>query len=171
MIPGGLLTESRFAQVNYPNASFGGVPLTFDLNLKEANLRTLEAQGTLDLFVEVQFLDIGIILGTLLFFSSLALLVSKRFETNSLLRKISLSAVLAFLIAPLMDALENLSILLFISLHSDGKYSWLNLLNSCFTLAKGAFFIIGWILLGISILALAIIWLRHLVDHRSREAT
>jgi len=34
MIPGGLATEAKFKEVNYPGREAGGVPLTFDLDKK-----------------------------------------------------------------------------------------------------------------------------------------
>ena len=62
-------------EVNYPGRESGGLPLTFDLNRKVEDLRTLENQNTLRLLRTAQIYDIGIILGTLVFFISLTILI------------------------------------------------------------------------------------------------
>ena len=167
MMLGGLKTESAFSKVNYPGSDFGGVPLTFDLQLKQDNLNILERQGTLDLFVTVQYLDIGIIIGTLLFFSFLTLLIIKPFDKNSIFKKLGILATAFFLIAPMMDALENISILILIAFREQYDLLWLSFMNSGFTLGKMAFFYLGWLLGGIILSGLTIMSLQRLFAKRT----
>ncbi|MFQ5976767.1 MAG: hypothetical protein ACE5OZ_01395 [Candidatus Heimdallarchaeota archaeon] len=149
MIPFGLLTEALFAEVNYPGAGdFGGVPLSFDVDEKQRNLDILDQQDTLDLFVIVQIVDFGIVIGTLLVFTSIALLLTKRIpEEKTSSRKIGLIALLALCAGPLCDALENISLVIIIANRGNSTFTWLDYLNSFFTLGKTVFFVIGWILL------------------------
>ncbi|MDH5232275.1 MAG: hypothetical protein OEY38_19610 [Gammaproteobacteria bacterium] len=167
MMLGGLTTESAFSKVNYPGSDFGGVPLTFDLQLKQENLSILERQGTLDLFVTVQYLDVGIIIGTLLFFTFLTLLIIKPFEQKSVFHKTGIVAIASFLIAPTMDALENISMLILIAFRDQKDLLWLSFLNSGFTLGKMTFFYIGWILAGIIIFSLLYRLCRRIIDKQN----
>lgn len=145
MLAGGLTTERHFAQVKYPGADFGGVPLTFDLVKKNTNLETLKEIGTYDLFVFVQYLDFGIVLGTLLFFTFLGLLMLKLIPKKTLTYSTGVAAVLCYLIAPLMDALENISLLSYLDVREYATVEWINAMNSVFTLGKISFFYLGWI--------------------------
>ncbi len=171
MMVGGLNTEAAFSQVNYPGADFGGVPLTFDLQLKQDNLNVLERQGTLDLFVTVQYLDIGIIIGTLLFFTFLTLLIIKPFDKGSVFHKLGILAIACFLLAPLMDALENISILILIAFRGQYDLWWLSFLNSGFTLGKQGFFYLGWFLGGVVLIGLLVMWMQRFFTGKTVRAS
>ncbi|NUT90529.1 MAG: hypothetical protein HOY78_00735 [Saccharothrix sp.] len=138
LVPGGVVTEQAFARVHYPGAGFGGVPLSFDLRHKYDALDALERNGTLDQFVLVQALDVTIIVGTLLVFTSATLLAARHRDAR--LRRLTTAA---FVLAPAMDASENVSLLALIA-SRDRHPDWLNLLHSCCTLGKAVFFVAGW---------------------------
>lgn len=143
MAPGGIVTEQAFARVHYPGAGFGGVPLTFDLQRKYDALDTLERNGTLDQFVLVQALDVTIIVGTLLVFTALTLLATRRQNAAAWVRRLGRYTTAAFVLAPTMDALENVSMLALIAFR-DRHPDWLNVLQSSCTLGKTVFFVAGW---------------------------
>lgn len=161
MMAGGLTTEAVFKQVHYPGSDSGGVPLTFDLQRKEEILQLLEEQQTLGLFLQVQFLDFGIVIGTLLFFVFLSLWIARALPATEALRRGSAFAALLFLLAPCMDTCENISQIILITFRGQEDLLWLSFLNSCFTLGKMAFFILGWLLLGGMILMIVFRLLRH----------
>jgi hypothetical protein len=155
MMPGGIVTEQVFARVHYPGAGFGGVPLSFDLQHKYDALNTLERNGTLDQFVLVQALDVTIIVGTLLVFTALTLLATRHQNTGAWIRRLGRLTTIAFVLAPTMDASENVSMLALIAFrhrHPD----WLNFLQSSCTLGKTVFFIAGWCGLAILLTTWAI---------------
>lgn len=162
MVPSGLKTESEFAKVHYPGADFGGVPLTFDLQLKQDNLTLLENQNTLNQFVAVQYWDIGIIVGTFVFFTFLTLLLITPLSPTSIFHRLGRGAVGLFMLAPLMDALENLSILTIIAYRTQYDLLWLSFLNSSFTLGKIGFFYLGWLSGGILLIRLAVMGLQSM---------
>jgi hypothetical protein len=143
MMPGGIVTEQVFARVHYPGAGFGGVPLSFDLQRKYEALDTLERNGTLDQFVLVQALDVTIIVGTLLVFTALTLLATRRRNAGARVRELGRLTTAAFVLAPTMDAIENVSMLALIAFR-DRHPDWLNVLQSSSTLGKTVFFIAGW---------------------------
>ena len=143
MVPGGIITEQVFARVHYPGAGFGGVPLTFDLQHKYDALDTLEHNGTLDQLILVQALDVTIIVGTLLVFTALTLLAAHRQNTRAWIRGLGRLTTAAFVLAPTMDALENISMLALIAFRNRHP-DWLNILQSSCTLGKTLFFIAGW---------------------------
>lgn len=165
MMIGGLTTEAAFRQVNYPGSDFGGVPLTFNLEVKKTNLTILEEYQTLDLFLQVQYLDFGIVIGTLSFFTFLALWLTKAFQPSSFFHKTGRFAAALFLSAPLMDAFENVSQIILIILRNQNNLSWLSFLNSCFTLGKMSCFILGWFFLGILLIALIVARLNRQFFH------
>jgi hypothetical protein len=148
MVPGGIVTEQVFARVHYPGAGFGGVPLSFDLQRKYDALDTVERNGNLDQFVLVQALDVTIIVGTLLVFTALTLLAltgltARRQNARTWVRRLGRLTTAAFVLAPLMDAMENVSMLALIA-YRDRQPDWLNVLQSSCTLGKTVFFIAGW---------------------------
>lgn len=164
MVPGGIITERVFAGVHYPGAGFGGVPLTFDLQSKYNALDTLARNGTLDQFVLVQFLDVTIIVGTLLVFTALTLLATRRRNAGAWIHRLGRYTTTAFVAAPTMDASENVSMLALIAFR-DRQPDWLNVLQSFCTLGKTVFFIAGWC--GLAILLTA--WAINAVSRRSPD--
>lgn len=158
MVPGGIITELAFARVHYPGAGFGGVPLSFDLQRKYDALNTLERNGTLDQFVLVQVLDVTIIVGTLLVFTALTLLAAHRQNAGAWVRRLGRLTTAAFVLAPTMDAMENVSMLALIAFR-DRHPDWLNVLQSSCTLGKTVFFIAGWCGLAV----LLAIWAIHVI--------
>lgn len=156
MVPGGIVTEQVFARVHYPGAGFGGVPLSFDLQRKYDALDTVARNGTLDRFVLVQFLDVTIIVGTLLVFTALTLLTAtRRQHAGAWTRRLGRYTTVAFVLAPTMDASENVSMLALIAFR-DRRPDWLNALQSFCTLGKTVFFIAGWCGLAILLATWAI---------------
>lgn len=155
MVPGGIVTEQVFARVHYPGAGFGGVPLSFDLQRKYDALDTVARNGTLDQFVLVQFLDVTIIVGTLLVFTALTALATRRPNAGAWVRRLGRYTTVAFVLAPTMDASENVSMLALIAFR-DRHPDWLNALQSLCTLGKTVFFIAGWCGLGVLLVAWAI---------------
>ena len=155
MVPGGMVTEQVFARVHYPGAGFGGVPLSFDLRHKYDALDALERNGTLDQFILVQALDVTIIVGTLLVFTAATLLAVRRRNAGARVRGLGRLTTAAFVLAPTMDASENVSMLALIAFR-DRHPDWLNFLQSCFTLGKTVFFIAGWCGLAVLLAAWAI---------------
>jgi hypothetical protein len=160
MVPGGIVTEQTFARVHYPGAGFGGVPLTFDLQRKYDALDTLERNGTLDLFVLVQALDVTIIVGTLLVFTALAQLATSRPNAAAWIGRYTIAALV---LAPTMDAFENVSMLALIAFR-DRHPDWLNGLQTFCTLGKTVFFIAGWCGLAVLLVAWATNAVRGRVD-------
>jgi hypothetical protein len=155
MVPGGIVTEQAFARVHYPGAGFGGVPLSFDLQHKYDALDTVERNGTLDQFVLVQALDVTIIIGTLLVFTALTLLATRRQNARAWGHRLGRLTTAAFVLAPTMDASENVSMLALIAFR-DRHPDWLNFLQSSCTLGKTVFFIAGWCGLAILLTTWAI---------------
>jgi hypothetical protein len=143
MVPGGIVTEQVFARVHYPDAGFGGVPLTFDLQRKYEALDTLARNGTLDRFVLVQALDVTIIVGTLLVFTALTLLATRRPSAKAWVQRLGRYTTAAFVLAPMMDASENVAMLALVA-SRDAHPDWLNALQSFCTLGKTVFFVAGW---------------------------
>jgi hypothetical protein len=146
LIPGGLLTESRFAATGYPGGRFGGPPLTLDPAQRRAEYEALAARGTLDDFRRVQAADIGIIVGTALVLPTLSVLAARRHPSRSRWRRAGLITAAVLATAPLMDALENVTLLVMLA-DPAGFPDWLGRLNSGFSVAKQALFVGGGLLL------------------------
>jgi hypothetical protein len=146
LIPGGLITESRFAATGYPGGGFGGPPLTLDPAQRRAEYDSLADRGTLDDFRRVQATDVGIIVGTALVFPTVAILAARRHPSRSRWHRAGLVAAAVLATAPIMDALENVTL---VSMLTDPARfpNWLGWLNSGFSLAKAALFVGGGLLL------------------------
>ena len=88
----------------------------------------------------------GIIVGTALVFPALAILAARRHPSRSRVRRAGLVAAAVLAAAPIMDALENVTLL---SMLTDpaGFPDWLGRLNSGFSFAKAALFVSGGLLL------------------------
>ncbi|WP_165945083.1 hypothetical protein [Micromonospora sp. KC723] len=154
MMVGGSFTEALFSRVGYPGAGWGGVPVTFDLASKRAALDHLAAKGTLDLFGWVQVVDITIIIGTLLCFTALSVLAWRAQPPGGWLDRLGRRTTAAFVLAPIADAVENLTALVLIA-GQPQPLSVLSLANSLATLAKAVLFIGGWVGLAGLLLATA----------------
>jgi hypothetical protein len=146
LIPGGLITESRFAATGYPGGGFGGPPITLDPAQRRAEYDALAARGTLHAFRRVQTADIGIIVGTALVFPALSILAARRHPIRSRWWRTGLIAATFTATAPLMDALENATLLAMLT-DPAGFPDWLGRLNGGFTLAKAMLFVTGGLLL------------------------
>jgi hypothetical protein len=155
MMVGGSFTEALFSRVGYPGAGWGGVPVTFDLAGKRAALDQFAAQGTLDLFGWVQVVDITIIVGTLLFFTTLSVLAWRAQPPSGWFDRLGRHTTAAFVLAPATDAVENLTALVLIA-GQPRPLTVLNFANSLATLAKTVLFIGGWA--GLAVLLLAAAW-------------
>jgi hypothetical protein len=155
MMVGGSFTEALFSRVGYPGAGWGGVPVTFDLAGKRAALGQLAAQGTLDLFGWVQVVDVTIIVGTLLFFTALSVLAWRVQPAGSWLDHLGRRTTAVFVLAPIADAVENLTALVLIA-GQPQPLTVLSLVNSFATLAKTILFVAGW--LGLAALLSAAAW-------------
>lgn len=154
MLVGGSFTEALFGRVGYPDAGWGGVPVTFDLAGKRAALDHLAARGTLDVFGWVQLADVTIIAGTLLFFTALTVLARRAQPPGSRLDRLGRYTTIAFVLAPAADAVENLTALLLIA-GRPRPLAALSLANSFATLTKTVLFIGGWLALAVLLLAAA----------------
>lgn len=146
LIPGGLLTEARFAATGYPGGGFGGAPLTLDPEQRRAEYQALAARDTLDDFRQVQVLDVGIIVGTALTFPALGVLAARRHPRRSRWRTVGLVAAVALAAAPIMDVLENATVLAMVT-DPPGYPDWLGWLHIGFSLTKAALFVSGGVLL------------------------
>lgn len=162
MIPSGLTTESLFAKVNYPHAGFGGPQATFDLEERRSEYTALIEQGTLPLFRYVQYVDFGIVIGTLLVFASLLLLIAQSQPPHSAGRRISQFGAILISLGPFMDFCENVTLLLI--LRSPLEYPVpLGMLNLLCTAGKTTFFILGWLIMAVGILLLIFGGLRKIL--------
>jgi hypothetical protein len=154
MMVGGSFTEALFGRVGYPGAGWGGVPVTFDLAGKRAALDQLAARGTLNLFGWVQVVDVTIIVGTLLLFTSLGVLAWRAQPAGGRFDRLGRHTTAVFVLAPTADAVENLTALILIG-GRPRPLTVVSLANSLATLAKTVLFIGGWAALTVLLLAAA----------------
>ncbi len=134
-----------FEETGYP------VPLLtsqtrFNASKLKSDFSVLLERGTLNDYKLIQYLDVGIMVSTAVFFGALTLYCIKEFEPNSYWRKRGKSVAFLFPISGILDAIENIVLLLMLE-DPLGFPDWLAYLYSSLALAKLVIFIIGIVLL------------------------
>lgn len=130
-----------FEETGYP------VPLLtsqmrFNASKLKSDFSVLIDKGTLNDYKLIQYLDVGIMVSTAVFFGALTLFSIRRFNTNSYWRKKGYIVACLFPISGLLDAIENIVLLIMLEAPL-GFPDWLAYLYSGLALAKLVVFIIG----------------------------
>ncbi|MBT3313421.1 MAG: hypothetical protein HN390_02290 [Anaerolineae bacterium] len=148
------LLEASYAKSKFPVPFFAG-QTTFDGELLKSYFKTMIDQGTLDIFVQTQFIDFLFIITVILFGFSLWTLVARLHQPDSFFRKAGLWFALSLPLAGISDAIENL--ISFILLASPLDFpNWLAIPYSAVAVIKFGFWTIGLLWLPISLVALII---------------
>ncbi|MFQ5976768.1 MAG: hypothetical protein ACE5OZ_01400 [Candidatus Heimdallarchaeota archaeon] len=130
-----------FEETGYPVAL-----LTSQMRFNAANLKSdfsvLISEGTLNDYKMIQYLDVGIMVSTAVFFGALTLFSIKGFDKNSDWRKRGYMVALLFPLSGLLDAIENVFLLIMLE-DPLGFPDWLAYVYSSLALAKLVVFIIG----------------------------
>ena len=146
------LLEASYAKSKFPVPFFVG-QTTFDGALLKSYFKTMIDQGTLDIFMQTQFIDFLFIITVILFGFSLWALVARLHQPDSFFRKAGLWFALSLPLAGISDAIENL--ISFILLASPLDFpNWLAIVYSTVAAIKFGFWTIGLLWLPVSLIAL-----------------
>lgn len=116
--------------------------MRFNASKLKSDFSVLIDEGTLNDYKMIQYLDLGIMISTAVFFGALALFSIKGFDNNSDWRKRGYIVALLFPISGLLDAIENVFLLIMLE-DPLGFPDWLAYIYSSLALAKLVVFIIG----------------------------
>jgi hypothetical protein len=120
--------------------------MRFNGSKLKSDFSVLMKRGTLNDYKLIQYLDVGIMVSTAVFFGTLTLFSIKGFEPNSYWRKKGKSVAFLFPISSILDAIENIILLIMLE-DPLGFPDWMAYLYSSLALAKLVLFIIGIVLL------------------------
>lgn len=130
-----------FEETGYPVALITS-QMRFSASKLKSDFSVLIDEGTLNDYKLIQYLDLGIMISTAVFFGALTLFSIKRFSHNSDWRKRGYLVALLFPISGLLDAIENVFLLIMLE-DPLGFPDWLAYIYSSLALAKLVVFIIG----------------------------
>jgi hypothetical protein len=130
-----------FEETGYPVALITS-QMRFNASKLKSDFSVLLDEGTLNDYKMIQYLDLGIMISTAVFFGALTLFSIKRFDNNSDWRKRGYIVALLFPISGLLDAIENVFLLIMLE-DPLGFPDWLAYIYSSLALAKLVVFIIG----------------------------
>ncbi|MHA2273420.1 MAG: hypothetical protein ACXACI_16305, partial [Candidatus Hodarchaeales archaeon] len=100
-----------FEETGYPVALITS-QMRFNASKLKSDFSVLLDEGTLNDYKMIQYLDLGIMISTAVFFGALTLFSIKRFDNNSDWRKRGYIVALLFPISGLLDAIENVFLLI-----------------------------------------------------------
>ncbi|MHA2365394.1 MAG: hypothetical protein ACXAC7_15655 [Candidatus Hodarchaeales archaeon] len=120
--------------------------MRFNASKLKSDFSVLINFGTLNEYKLIQYLDAGIMISTAVFFGALTLFSIKGFKANSIWRKRGYLTAFLFPISGLLDAIENVFLLIMLE-DPLGFPDWLAYIYSSLALAKLVVFIIGIVLL------------------------
>ncbi len=130
-----------FEETGYPVALITS-QMRFNASKLKSDFSVLLDEGTLNDYKMIQYLDLGIMISTAVFFGALTLFSIKKFDNNSDWRKRGYIVALLFPISGLLDAIENVFLLIMLE-DPLGFPDWLAYIYSSLALAKLVVFIIG----------------------------
>jgi len=118
----------------------------FSASMLKSDFSVLIEKGTLGDYILIQYLDVGIMISTAVFFTMLTLFFVRKIKSGSSWRKWGLWAALLFPISSLLDGIENTFLLIMLS--NPLQFSdWLAISYSSSALLKLGLFVIGLICL------------------------
>ncbi|MCD1258553.1 hypothetical protein B5M42_006865 [Paenibacillus athensensis] len=145
-----LLLNDWYRRSQYPVPYYEG-QLSFSAAKLTAYYRYMLDHNSLGIYFQTQCIDFVFILATFLLHGSIGLLVYKLVAHRPFLKKASLVALAAGLLAPCFDILENLVSFYFIA-RPEAIPAALALLYSSFSACKFGLFIVAYVLFGILLL-------------------
>lgn len=148
-----VIATQEFFRARYPVSLIEG-QLAFSGTMMKAHHQTLIAQGTMDIYRNVQYLDFGLMLFTGLFLALSVLLVTTGHQTHTIWRRFGVIGAIIIFVPSIMDAIENCFLLIMLS-NPLSFPNWLAIVYSSAALAKLVIFLIGGIWLIVSGLVLA----------------
>jgi len=140
-----------FVETGYPGTLFES-QYRFSGPALKSDFSVLISNGTLNDYILIQYLDIGIMVFTAVCFFFLTLAIAKKMKPDSSWRKRGFMSALLFPISSLLDGIENIVLLTMLANplnFPDG----LALVYSSLAVAKFAVFIIGLIFIVVILIA------------------
>lgn len=128
-----VVTAKQLALSDYPEKSLiGPFPswwFTFSDTTLKSHYSVMEEQGSLDVFVNVQYLDFGLMISTGIFLFLLAVIVARRQSEDSSPQKLGFAAAFMVAFSSISDFFENIVLLVMLSDHQQFP-SWMAVLYS-----------------------------------------
>lgn len=153
-----VVTSIQLGKAEYPETELLGPFPSWWFSFSGSELKShyaiLVNQGTIDTFITQQYLDYGLMFFTGLFFFILTLYVARKHKDDSW-RRFGFIGAFLFPAAACMDAIENASLLIMLS-NPQGFPNWLAIVYSSFASIKVSLFVIGFIWLMLTLVALIV---------------